>query len=103
MQTGGKGERLYHMAMMKATKSAYYDAETGEYRYPSNKYEAALNGANYDSFWNQGKGIQSGGVMKIIQDSLNPFQRTGINMFSVREEFITPISRQAVERRRLII
>ena len=81
VQTGGKGERLYHMAMMKATKSAYYDAETGEYRYPSNKYEAALNGANYDSFWNPGKGIQSGGVMKIIQDSLNPFFNNSTNWY----------------------
>ena len=82
-QIGGRGERLYHIAMMKATKSAYYDATTGEYRYPTDKFEAALHGADYDLFWNKGFGISSGGSMKILQDSLNPFYNNSTNWYKI--------------------
>ena len=83
LQIGGRGERLYHIAMMKAAKSAYYDASTGEYRYPKDKFEAALHGADYDMFWNQGLGISSGGTMKILQDSLNPFYNNSTNWYKI--------------------
>lgn len=80
-QLGGRAERNFHIAMMKAAKKAYYDAESGQYKYPESKEEAALNKTDYDLFWNQGLGIASGGVMKIIQDSLNPFFNNSTNWY----------------------
>lgn len=80
-QIGGKGERYFRMAMMQAARQAYYDPQTGEYRYPTSKEEAALHKVDYDLFWNQGLGISSGGAMKILQDSLNPFFNNSTNWY----------------------
>ena len=81
VQIGGRGERLYHIMMMQATRSAYYDPATGEYKYPNSKWEAALHGADYDLFWDKGLGVASGGAMKILQDSLNPFFNNSTNWY----------------------
>lgn len=81
VQIGGRGERLYHIAMMQGTKSAYYDPATGEYKYPTSRWEAAMHKADYDLFWNQGLGVASGSAMKILQDSLNPFFNNSTNWY----------------------
>lgn len=73
LQIGGSKERLYHLAMMKATKTAYYDKVTGEWKYPQSMDEAADNGVDYNDLWDKGMGMSSGGSMKMLQDSLNPF------------------------------
>lgn len=80
-QIGGKGERYFHIAMMKAAREAYYDPQSGEYRYPTSKEEAALNKVEYDMFWNKGQGINSGASMKVLQDSLNPFFNNSTNWY----------------------
>lgn len=80
-QLGGKAERLFQIAMMKAAKKAYYDPETGGYKYPESREEAALHKTIYDMFWDQGLGVPSGGGMKMIQDSLNPFFNNSTNWY----------------------
>lgn len=80
-QIGGRKERLLQMAMMQSAKTAYYDKLSGQWKYPTSMEEGALNGAIYNSFWNFGMGLGSGGSMKIIQDSLNPFYNNSTNWF----------------------
>ncbi|MEG2276296.1 MAG: TonB-dependent receptor [Odoribacter sp.] len=80
-QIGGRGERMYHIGMLESAKKAYYNPITGEYKYPTSKEEAALNNTIYDIFWNKGLGVSSGGVMKILQDSLNPFFNNSTNWY----------------------
>lgn len=77
-QLGGRGERLYQIALMRARKSAYAVPGKGYYKYPESYEEAAANGAMYDSFWNRGLGA---GVERILQDSLNPFFNNSTNWY----------------------
>lgn len=80
-QLGGRGERLYQLAMMKAAKSAYYDKVTGEWKYPTSLEEGAQNGVDYNLLWNMGMGMASGGSMRMLQDSLNPFYNNSTNWY----------------------
>lgn len=77
-QLGGREERLYHMAIMRAKRSAYAVQGKGYYKYPTSYEEAANNEAEYDAFWDSGLGL---GTMKIVQDSLNPFFNNSTNWY----------------------
>lgn len=80
-QLGGRGEREFILAMMKATRNAYYDKTSGEWKYPTSMDEAALNGVDYNLLWNMGMGLATSGYMKILQDSLNPFFNNSTNWY----------------------
>lgn len=80
-QLGGRKEREFILAMMKATKNAYYDKATGEWKYPTSMEEAAQNGVDYNLLWNKGLGLGTTGYMKILQDSLNPFFNNSTNWY----------------------
>ena len=77
-QLGGRGERLYHIALQRAERSAYEVAGKGYYKYPESYEEATFHGANYDGFWNNGLGLK---VNKLLQDSLNPFFNNSTNWY----------------------
>lgn len=77
-QLGGRGERLYHIALQRALRSAYEVKGKGYYKYPTSYEEAASHSADYDAFWNGGTGV---GVIKVLQDSLNPFFNNSTNWY----------------------
>ena len=98
-QLGGRAERLYHIAVMRAQKGAYEVKGKGYYKYPTSYEEAANNEAIYDAFWDRGLGLEA---KNIIQDSLNPFSiipRTGTSISFARERFLMPISKRVAVRR----
>lgn len=80
-QLGGRGERLYTLAMMEAAKTAYYDKTEGVWKYPTSLEEAAANGVDFNLLYKQGQGMASGGFMKMLQDSLNPFYNNSTNWY----------------------
>ena len=77
-QLGGRAERLYHIAVMRAQKGAYEVKGKGYYKYPTSYEEAANNEAIYDAFWDRGLGLEA---KNIIQDSLNPFFNNSTNWY----------------------
>ena len=77
-QLGGRAERLYHIAVMRAQKGAYEVKGKGYYKYPTSYEEAANNEAIYDAFWDRGLGLEA---KNIIQDSLNPFFNNSANWY----------------------
>ncbi len=77
-QLGGRMERMHYIKMAQATSKAYYDKSTGTYKYPTSYEEAALNGIDYDLFWNKGQGMDAN---PLIQDSLNPFYNNSTNWY----------------------
>lgn len=80
-QTGGRAERDHYLRMMMGTKRAYYDKATAAWKYPTSREEAAMNGVDYDMFWNRGIGLSSSSMMAPIQDSLNPFYNNSTNWY----------------------
>lgn len=77
-QLGGRMERIHYMRMAMATSGAYYDKASGTYRYPTTYEEAALNGVNFDLFWNRGQGMDA---LPLVQDSLNAFYNNSTNWY----------------------
>lgn len=77
-QTGGRMERMHYMRMATAARTSYYDKTTGTYKYPTSYEEAAMNGVNFDWFWNRGQGL---GAMPSVQDSLNSFYNNSTNWY----------------------
>lgn len=79
-QISGNGERKWHMLLAKNERAAYQDDETGAYIFP-NSYEDIYKkyyGA-YDFFWNSGIPMESGQVIRQLQDSINPFYNNSTN------------------------
>ena len=77
-QLGGRMERMHYMRMAMATSGAYYDKSSGTYKYPTSYEEAALNGVNFDLFWNRGQGMEA---LPLVQDSLNAFYNNSTNWY----------------------
>ncbi|HJA15099.1 MAG TPA: TonB-dependent receptor [Candidatus Butyricimonas faecavium] len=81
---GGRMERDYNIAALRGYRSA--SMFTG--KYPTSYDESkSLTDGIYDYFWNKGNNLTTTDVLRVLQDSLNPFYNNATDWY--REAFRT--------------
>ena len=78
--TIGKAERLFRIAAVKNSPSAYYDVDNYTYKYPESIEEVYWQGmGSIDGFWSSVGGGST--AYKLLLDSLNSFYNNATNYF----------------------